>query len=417
MKTASVPSSPVRSHGMIVALAVFCVGWGTNVATPFLVRYRERLDLGDSATVSIFTVYVLGILCSLLVAGPVSDRIGRRRLVVPFMVISALASLLLIGGRDSFALLMVGRLGLGIVSGATFGVAAAWLQELLGPGGERRAALVMTAVTYFGFGFGPITSAVIDRLTDHGLVIPFVIHAAITLVVVPLVLRVPETVGGTVARRTGPVRIELGVPPHLRRFFLLAVIPLGIWVFSYPSTGFALFPVFIADAADLDSTGAAVMIAGVAGTLTAWSGLLSRPLIARLGERRGLWVGLGAGTLGFMFGTLGLILDSWLALVPGSMLLGAASGTISASLLAMVATVAEPTTRGALNSTMYVVAYFGMGMPTFITTLGRGLSLEGALVVVTVLSAVACAWAIRLDVTDGWQHMAASDAATEVTPV
>ena len=61
--------------GWTVALALFAVAYGTNVATPFLGTYRDRLDLGDSATQLIFVVYVGGILMSLFVAGRISDRI------------------------------------------------------------------------------------------------------------------------------------------------------------------------------------------------------------------------------------------------------------------------------------------------------------------------------------------------------
>jgi hypothetical protein len=33
---------------------IFVVAYGTNVSTPFLVEYRRRLDLTESATVAIF---------------------------------------------------------------------------------------------------------------------------------------------------------------------------------------------------------------------------------------------------------------------------------------------------------------------------------------------------------------------------
>ena len=110
-------------------------------------------------------VYVIGILATLMIAGQLSDRFGRRRVMIPSLALSALASVLLIIGRDSYGFLIAGRVLLGIVSGLSLGVGvgAAWLQELMGRGNEMRAAIVTTIVTYGGFGIGPPTSAIYER--------------------------------------------------------------------------------------------------------------------------------------------------------------------------------------------------------------------------------------------------------------
>ena len=51
----------------MVAVAIFVVTYGTNVSTPFLVLYRDRLRLSDNQTMAIFVVYVAGIILALLV--------------------------------------------------------------------------------------------------------------------------------------------------------------------------------------------------------------------------------------------------------------------------------------------------------------------------------------------------------------
>ncbi len=77
----------------ILGLGVFLVAYGTNVSTPFLVTYKERLELGDSATMAIFTVYVIGIMGVLpfgrTAVRPVRPSVGWR---FPFIVVSAFAS-------------------------------------------------------------------------------------------------------------------------------------------------------------------------------------------------------------------------------------------------------------------------------------------------------------------------------------
>lgn len=369
----------------LVAITLFLVGYGTNVSTPFLVLYKERLSLGQSATMGIFTVYVLGIMGALLLAGPLSDRYGRRALVIPFTAVSAASSLIMILGRDEFGLLLLGRFLLGIVSGAVFGVGAAWLQEILGPHKLATAGLVATATTFAGFGIGPPVSAAIDAWTDQGLVAPFLLHAALTAVFLPLLWSVPETV---VPNRQ-PIRVSLGVPARHRPIFFKLIVPAAAMVFVFPSSAFALFPVLVSDSIG----GNEVLVAGVTGALTAWSGLFSRPLVRRLGARRALPVGMALGAVGYLMGTVAFGADLWPLLLPASVLLGGAAGTLTAGALGLLGEIAEPETRGTLNSTFYLIAYVGMAMPIVITGLAAtGLGITAVLIGVTVLGFVAVAW-------------------------
>ena len=364
----------------IVATAVFVVSFGTNVSTPFLVLYQDRLGLGDSATMAIFTVYVVGILGALVVSGPLSDRVGRRAVCVPFVALSGVASLVLIPGRDQFLLLLLGRLLLGVVSGAVLGVGAAWVQELYGRANRQRAAVLTTVVTYAGFGAGPPVSALFERYGDSPLIVPFLVHAAMAVGTAALLLRARETVGSSPA----PVvrRLEFGVPQRHRREFWVVVVPAAVWVFSFPSTSFALFPVLVSDSIGGDD----VLVAAAAGMITAWSALLARPTLRRFGPRTALPLGLGAGTLGYVLGASAFGFDSWPLVLPSAFLLGGASGAISAGVLALLATMADDDSRGALNSTFYLLAYPGMAMPILITAFASLVTLTVSLVAVTVLA-------------------------------
>ena len=82
------------------------------------------------------------------------------------------------------------------------------------------------------------------------------------------------------------------------------------------------------------------------------------------------------------------------ALVPGAaaLVLGAASGTITASSLGILGELAEPSQRGAINSTVYLLAYPGMAMPILLTTAAEAVSLTTALLTATVLAIGSLAW-------------------------
>ncbi|WP_420754076.1 MFS transporter, partial [Rhodococcus sp. O3] len=87
---------------------MFAVAWGGNEFTPLLVMYR--LDHGYSpVVVDVFLfAYVLGIVPALLLGGPLSDRLGRRPLMLPAPFVAAAGSIVLAFGADSALLLVVG---------------------------------------------------------------------------------------------------------------------------------------------------------------------------------------------------------------------------------------------------------------------------------------------------------------------
>jgi MFS family permease len=114
------------------------VGWGANQFAPLVQLYRQRLDVSPAVAEAIFGLYALGLVPGLLVAGPLSDRIGRRPTVVFAVALSMLA-----GG--------VLMLGLGLVTVGTLasaGVAA------LGSLGGWQAVLALANGVEMGCGYG-----------------------------------------------------------------------------------------------------------------------------------------------------------------------------------------------------------------------------------------------------------------------
>lgn len=369
-----------------LAAGLFVVAWGTNISTPLLLLYQDRLDLSDSAAVAIFSVYVGGILLALLFAGRLSDRLGRRPVVLPCTALSALGSLILLAGRDSFAMLLGGRFLLGAVSGAMLSVATAWLNELADDrsGAARaRLATATTTLLYLGFGFGPVTSAVYEAIGPWPLVVPYLAHAVACAVAAVVMAGLPET-----KRRDRSVSMvpRLGIPPAARHEFARVLAPASIWVFGFPSVGFALFPIILRDAIG----GAEVMVAGIVGSVTAVAVLLARPIIARVGDaRRALPVAMIIGIGGYVVGTVSYAADWWWLAPIAAVGLGSASGVLMSSGLAITEEIASDENRGALSSTFYLAAYSGMTMPLVITGLSSVSSTTTALVIVTAASVAA----------------------------
>ncbi len=381
MRRAGAPGT----RGMPVAAlwtVVFVVAFGTNVPTPLLLVYRDTLGLGPNILTAAFGVYAAGLIPALLLAGPASDRLGRRPVVVPFVVLAGLVSVLFLAAGSSVAVLFVGRFLQGAVSGVVFSVGTAWLGELVGEPG--RSARLTTIALAAGWAAGPLTAGLLGQWAPLPTVLPYLVHVALMVVAIALLRGVPETLTAGRRRTAGPM-VNLGVPAGTRRPFLLVVVPVALGVFTFPSTAATVLPLLLTP----QMPGIAVAVAGIVAGVTLSTGALVPPLQRRLGAPRAGPLGMALGALGLGVALAGLALDTWPLLLPASLLLGAGYGLCLASCLATVARLARPDQRGALTGTFYACAYLGFGVPFAISALAVDGDLTGPLAGLAVLAAVA----------------------------
>ncbi|HWG93292.1 MAG TPA: MFS transporter, partial [Mycobacteriales bacterium] len=270
------PRSP-RAAWRRAGSALFAVATGTNVSTPLLLLYADRLDLSGPATTVVFGVYAAGLAPSLLAAGPLSDRFGRRRVVVPTAALAGVASLLFVLAADSFALLLVARFLQGLVSGAVFTAGSAWLAELCAAEGEEAAAGRRATVRLAGgFALGPLVSGVVAVLLPGPLVLPYALHALLVVACVLPLRGVPET-----APQRPPRHLRVAEPLLPRGSRLLAttaLAPVAVCVYAFPATLVAALPLLVA----LPGTG--VLASGLLAGLTLGTGAVVAPLQRRLGS-------------------------------------------------------------------------------------------------------------------------------------
>lgn len=370
------------------AFALFAVAAGTNVPTPLLLLYQQRLGFSTEVLTAVFATYAAGLIPALFVAGPLSDRLGRRRVALPGVALSGAASLLFAVGGNSLALLFGARFLQGVVSGAVFSVGSAWVTELsaatgLASGG-RRAAFAMTA----GFSLGPLAGGLLGQFGPAPTVLPYLVHAALAGVALALAVPLRETVPpiahagpGATPRERVPV-----VAPGRWPLLLTVLAPIAICVYAFPSSVVSAVPLL----GTLPATGVAVV--GLLGGVTLGAGAVVAGLQARFGPWTAV-VGAASGAVGFMFaaffvGSGGL---TWLFFA--ALLLGGGSGLCLAAGLATIARIAPSVHRGALTSWFLACAYLGFAAPFLMATAARSMSGVVPLVVAALLAA---AGAVRL---------------------
>jgi len=380
-KTARTRPPLARTHDwVLIAFAMFAVGWGANQFSPMLIVYRHELNLGAAAVAGLFAIYAATLVPGLLIGGPASDRYGRRAAVLPFVALSPVATLLLIIGPHNLALIAASRALAGLCSGVVFGSATAWVQELSHGAGARRAALAISA----GFGLGPVVAAALAQWAADPLQVPYLPHLVIGAAATVLILRVPDA-GGAAAGALAPRHW----PPAAVRTprFWLAVAPAAPLVFGSVSTAIVVLPE--------DVTSAKTLSAGFAGLITALAfsaGVGIQPLARRAAADHGLIAGLCAAAIGTGIGVAAVQGQSRVLAGLAAVFLGLAYGTCLVCGLRQAEALAGATDRGAVVACYYALAYVGFAAPYLAAALGAAVGQVGALAIMAAAVAVIAAW-------------------------
>ena len=167
--------------GLMASLAA-----GYGVLFTIVADYRDQYGISEAAIgVVIGTGFMSGFLAQITIA-PLADRGHARRLVLIGVTINVVGLLLMAMGTSLLPILF-GRFVSGIGIG-TAGPAVKRIVILADPAnlGQNMGRLLSADV--FGFAFGPAISALL--VGPFGISAPFVVVAAITLILLPIVARV-----------------------------------------------------------------------------------------------------------------------------------------------------------------------------------------------------------------------------------
>ncbi|MQA77899.1 MAG: MFS transporter [Streptosporangiales bacterium] len=375
------------------ALSVCAVGWGANQFASLLPFYRLELAVGMPTVQATFGLYAAGLIPGLLVGGPISDRHGRRRVVLPALAISLAATVVLTLGLHGVGWLFVGRFVAGVASGAAFSAGTAWIKELSSApyadapdgAGARRATIAMTT----GFGVGPLVAGVLAQWGPAPGVLPYVPHLVLAAVAVPLAWRTPETVITSASDQ------ERGaVTAHRHPRFLRVVVPLAPWVFGGATIALAYLPGLVASRVH----GLAMAFGGLASLVTAMAGVLVQPVARRIdrpGSRRLLVAALTTMTAGLLLAAVAATVRHPAAVLVAAVVLGVGYGGCMVCGLTEVTRLAAPRELGALTALFQAVTYLGFAAPFLLAALQAVAPPGVLLVAVAALALLTLVWTAR----------------------
>ena len=139
------PSRPSRRFYLVMGLVVSLGPISVDMYLPALPEMAASLDASDGATQMTVTAFLLGLMFGPLLAGPVSDAIGRRRPIMVALVVYTLASLSL-ASVDTIEAMIFLRPIQALGSGSSFAVARSMFRDVLSGDALAKAMSVLMMI-------------------------------------------------------------------------------------------------------------------------------------------------------------------------------------------------------------------------------------------------------------------------------
>jgi DHA1 family tetracycline resistance protein-like MFS transporter len=263
---------------LIIFLTIFVNLIGFGIIVPLLPFYAETFGASPVVIGLLFAVYSLCQLIAAPLLGDLSDRYGRRPVLV-FSLAGTVVSFVMLAVAHSITMLFLARIVDGL-SGGNISTARAYVADITEPKDRARAYGLIGAAFGMGFIMGPALSGVLARVSYTA---PIWAAAALTLVATAMAwLWLPETVHRARAGTGNPLDYlpELFRRPALRRVLTIDFV---YWFsFAIFQTTFALFA---ARRFGFDASHTGYLFAGFGVLGAVIQGGFIRPIVRRAGDK------------------------------------------------------------------------------------------------------------------------------------
>ena len=350
------PVESTRSIAIVASVLALAM-MGTTLPTPLYPIYVRTFGLASVLVPVIFATYAAGVIAALLFLGYLSDEIGRRRMIVPALLLSAASAIVFLFAQG-LALLLVGRFLSGLSAGIASGAATAWIVDLGGKGSaaEKRSTRVAASANFAGLAAGPLVAGLLARYAPAPLRSAYAVDLSLLLIALAVIGRARETV--IVERWHLRLRVQkLAIEKKVRSLFVRAAIA-GFCAFAVAGVINAVAPSFLGkELHDMSPAMAGALVA-----LFFASGIAGQLALSVIKDRAGIAAGGGALIAGLVCLAGSLVWRSSALLFAAAAAAGLGQGlAVGGGLSELNAKLGDK--RGETNSTYFVLLYTGVSLP------------------------------------------------------
>jgi MFS family permease len=346
--------SPAAAFYLLASITISFLA-GSSAPTPLYPLYQAKWGFSPITVTVVFAVYAIGVLAALLVAGRLSDYVGRR----PVLVVATTAhavTMLMFSSAGGVGDLLIARVIQGLSAGAALAAGGAGMLAL----DKARGTIANAVAPALGTAAGGIVSGLLVHFLPAPTHLVYWLLAAAFLAQAVGVALMTETA----APRPGALaslKPRFSVPGATRTPLLIAVPAL---VAPWALAGFyaSLGPALLRSTFGLDSS----LFGGLALFMLGGSASLSIFLLRRYDAA--IMTSIGAASLlaGATVVMLALSYQSPAAFFLGTVIAGAGFGTSVQGAIGIVVPFAPPSERAGVLSVIFVVSYFAMGAPAVV---------------------------------------------------
>jgi len=396
----------------LVAGVLFLLFFAAAAPSPLYGVYQSRWGFSATTLTAVFAAYAVLLLVTLLVFGPVSDYLGRRRVILAGLAMAAGACGLFLAA-DGVGLLFAARTLHGAAVGTATSALGAALIDLQ-PESSRRAPVITTAAAMLGLTVGGLgTSALVQYGPAPTHLIWWLLLGA-DLAAAAGVLAMPETAParpGVLAS----LRPRVAVPRHVRGTFATALpCVIAVWMISgfYLSLGPSLAAQVIRSP-DLLWGGLVIFLLNGIGTA-------AMTVASRASGPATMLAGCLILLPGIAVTLVAIQTASGAAFLAGTALAGAGFGTAMLGAFSTITAQAAPGQRASLIAAYFIVSYTAFSIPVVAagvatTHIGLHRTALAYCAAIAVLAAVAAASLIFRNRSAPRLHPGRKTATTKIT--
>ncbi|WP_028998622.1 MFS transporter [Azohydromonas australica] len=328
---------------------------GSAAPTPLYALYQAQWGFSPTMLTVVFGIYALAVLLALLVAGRLSDHVGRRPVLIAAAAAQALTMVVFASAADVGDLLLA-RVLQGLSTGAAVAAVGAGLLDL----DRTRGAVANAVAPMLGTALGGILAGSLVQYLPQPTHLVYAVMGTVFVLQGVAVLFVSETA----ERRPGALgslRPQLSVPaPVLRPLLLVTPAIVASWAVAgfYGSLG----PTLLRSLAG----SASFLLGGLALFVLAGSGALA---VLALQQRSAQWllrIGTSVLPAGLVVVMAALALRSVALFLVGTAIAGAGFGTAFQGALRTLVGPLAPHQRAGVLSVLFIVSYLAMGVPAVV---------------------------------------------------
>ncbi|MFL6602662.1 MAG: MFS transporter [Steroidobacteraceae bacterium] len=346
--------SPTAAFLLLASITVSFLA-GSSAPTPLYPVYMAQWGLTPLTITVIFGIYALAVLVALLIAGRISDHLGRRPVLFTAALAQA-ATMVLFATATSLAGLLVARVVQGLTTGAALGAVGAAMIDL-----DKTRGTVANAVTPpFGTATGALAAGILVQYLPFPTHLVYAIFAMIFILQAIGLAYMPDSIAprGKVLASLKP---QLSLPRATREPLLLALPALvAVWALAgfYGSLGPMLVRGMLGSSSPLLG-GLSLFVLAACGGVAVLLLQHREPKDMMMLGVASLFAGVAIAVASVPYNAIGLFFL-------GTAVAGVGFGAGFQGAVRTVVSLAAPHERAGVLSIVFVICYIAMGVPAVV---------------------------------------------------